>query len=211
MMRRREAMRTLGAALALASASACATDLLIGEETDAASTTMAPESTTGDPMQTSAMPTGDTDAPSSTTSGVDPGDTSTTTGAGNDTEPEPTMSTDTTEGQAEAGGSTTGEPQGCRAILDMEPCMLEDGCTWSGDAKQGECLVDPCFEPTECVELTYELCADALACAWNSENPKIGDCLPLQCVPCNLLTQPECMEIRGCMWDELEMACFEVV
>lgn len=201
------AARVVLAVLVFGSLSACATDLLIGEDTDTdAGTTMEPVDT-GEPDPTIATTTGETTDPDPTTTGATPDD-STSTGD----EPDPSTTSGTTEGETEGGESTTGEPKGCGAIGDMEPCTLEDECMWVGEPKLGECTEDPCFMPMgDCVKMNFKLCVDAPACAWNSENPELGDCLPLQCVPCELLDELECNEVEGCMFEEAKMACVEAV
>jgi hypothetical protein len=113
---------------------------------------------------------------------------------------------DTTTTGETAEGSTTGEPIDCSAIDGIEGCQMHEICIWL--AEPGECTLDPCLDAgNDCWAMEFAACSEVLACAWNSENPEVGDCAPISCVPCGLLTGDQCSEVEGCVYNEPKMLC----
>ena len=138
---------------------------------------------------------------------------STTTGPGLEEEGSPTTGPVEEEGPSsstgpveEEGSMTSGE-LACEG-LGMLDCNELEYCLWYGDGEGAGCLPSPCANPKhDCWAFGLEACEAAFACAWvATEEP--GECAPIECVPCELLTADQCAEAPTCTWDEGEVFCF---
>jgi hypothetical protein len=158
-------------------------------------------SSNGD-ASTSDLPT--TAATSSSSSEGDPGTTSGTTLALDEgtTSTGPAEDSTTTEPPAEEGTTFVEIP--CDG-LGVSDCGELDYCLWYPEP--GECADNPCFNPRhECLTLGFEECMGAPACAWVGD-PELGECGPIECVPCEVLGLDQCVMTPTCTWNEMEMFC----
>lgn len=173
----------------------CGVDLLVGQTqmgTTAAGSSTGPLETTASP------PIGATDDGTST---GEPGTTSTVDTTEGEV-PEGTSGT-TTTGPLEEG--TTGDVA-CPG-LSFPECSEIAYCLWFGTRERGECALSPCEDPgNECLELPLGACERLLPCAWVGD-PKLGECAAIECVPCEILSIDQCMEVSTCEWLEVMEVC----
>ncbi len=175
----------------------CGVDLLVG----GAETGPASSSTTGPPVAETTT-TGPDAADSSGTTSVSPGTTGTTTSGG-------TTTTGPVDEVTSTGmGDTTTGPISCDG-LGFRDCIEISFCLWYGEPGNGECALSPCEDKgNDCWALVEEgPCGEAPACAWFG---KPGECAPLECAPCEVLTELECNETPTCMWADIKEFCFPV-
>jgi hypothetical protein len=198
--------RGVATTTALAAVVGCTTDLLVGEDTDG---TGGSSTGPGDGTAAGGTTAGGGDGTGAGSEAGEATSSGTTMGVGATSDDPSGTSTGVGEtASGEAGATTTGEPLSCGDIVEFEVCTGQEPCIWIGRPGAGECTIDPCQDPMhECLAFDFAMCGEVLGCAWNSGDPKVGDCLPITCVPCELLSPDQCPEVEGCMYSEGEMAC----
>ncbi|MCH9681685.1 MAG: hypothetical protein K0V04_09650 [Deltaproteobacteria bacterium] len=177
--------------------SACGVDLLVGgaETGSSSSGTVPPPS--DDTTTTAAPPPAD----SSGTTGTNPTTTGASTTSDSTTGP---LQEDTSTGMEEG---TTG-PLSCDG-LGFGDCNEISYCLWYGERANGECALSPCEDKrNQCWGLLEQgPCVEELACAWSGDP---GECSPIECAPCEVLTELQCEETPTCFWQDLKEFCLAV-
>lgn len=92
----------------------------------------------------------------------------------------------------------------CGEIDGFDFCQAHPDCGPAGPDGEEICVPGECLEG-ECGELANKQCIDDVGCHYLGEVE--GTCLPVTCVACSELSEPECNEAPECEYNELKMFC----